>query len=462
MKAQPRPQELPTRVPLGIDADLSTLDSAKMLAAPAGPRDWTAWWEALLRWGSDARRRRGCDGGLREESRWATDAVAWLWDELLNDHESRSFTVDRCPDEVIVLRNAYLGLDEREQFDFFTEVPELPQVVAAYHARGARVVVPWGTGTRDRATALVSLLGADGVFLDAQRQGESELIDAVGTARLGAVFETESAVSTDRIPGVVELGDVATEFTALLNQERAEALRGNGDTTRVMRNVTVIPQRTSARRTVPDGMVAVAAVARTLTVRYRLREQGRPGQPPFVDEWKPLPSELHSMRSEEKRVELGPFAIDRAEISNAEFARFVAETRHEPRCRHGAWDQWPPEEPAVHVDLDDAKAYARWAGLRLPTAEEWQVAAEAGVLERREPLVWNWTGSLSTDGRSRSVVLKGGAAYAAAGSEWYVEGGPREPSYSLSLPVPGAALACVSTAGFRCAVDLTETKEGAR
>ncbi|MCP3802107.1 formylglycine-generating enzyme family protein [Allokutzneria sp. A3M-2-11 16] len=644
-----RPQDRPTPVPLHGDLsplDNVTVDSAKMLAAPSDPAEWPAWREALRRWRSEARERHAYDDERyrHEGSRWAADAVsvcvAWLWDELLYDHESRLFTVHRYLDDgverfggydAIVLWNGYpvLGLDERDQFDFFTEVPQLPDVVAACQARGVRVFVPynpWDIGTRDHPQALAALvewLGADGVFLDTQRQGDTELMDAV---RPGVVFETESAVPTDRItahltswaqwfadsdvPGVprarwfeprhqmhhtrrwntdhraelhsawltgsgilvwenvfgawvgwcerdrsllramvharrhfathftagewaplgdavgplvpaarfeldgvvvwpvvnrtgepyrgplvsakprpghrrfdaiagveladdfigelvvdgiacvVELPEATPEFADLL--DRAHVLRWNGDTARATRTATVIPQRTAVRSSPPDGMVAVGGGQRTLTVHYRLREPGSAGVAPFVDAWKPLPPELHSVRSKEVRVDLGRFAIDRAEIGNAEFARFVAETGHEPRCAHADWAARPPDEPAVHVDLDDARAYARWAGLRLPTAEEWQVAAEAGVLERRVPLVWNWTGSLSTNGRTRSVVLKGGAEYAASGSEWYVEGGPREPDYELSLPIPGAALGCVSTVGFRCAVDLAADKEEGR
>ena len=81
---------------------------------------------------------------------------------------------------------------------------------------------------------------------------------------------------------------------------------------------------------------------------------------------------------EKKReVELPEFWIDRAPVTNAEYARFVAQTGHNPP-RH--WEgKTPPERiadyPVTYVNWDDATAYAKWAGGRLPTEEEWEKAA---------------------------------------------------------------------------------------
>src|SRR5262249_9909879 len=77
--------------------------------------------------------------------------------------------------------------------------------------------------------------------------------------------------------------------------------------------------------------------------------------------------------------------------------------------------------------------------------------------ERGEPLVWNWTESETTDGRTRAAVLKGGAAHRAEGSEWYAPGGPRPADYALPLPLPSAGGDRFTTLGFRCAADLPGT-----
>jgi hypothetical protein len=76
------------------------------------------------------------------------------------------------------------------------------------------------------------------------------------------------------------------------------------------------------------------------------------------------------------RLEEG-FFIARTPVTNAKYARFVAETGHKvPKHWKG---KWPPGEsanhPVVYVTWHDAAAYAEWAGLRLPTEEEWEKAA---------------------------------------------------------------------------------------
>lgn len=78
-----------------------------------------------------------------------------------------------------------------------------------------------------------------------------------------------------------------------------------------------------------------------------------------------------------REVTLPAFWIDRHEVTNAQFAAFVAATAHRPA---GGWAPAPPERarrPATRVSLDDARAYARWAGKSLPTEEQWEKAARS-------------------------------------------------------------------------------------
>ena len=73
----------------------------------------------------------------------------------------------------------------------------------------------------------------------------------------------------------------------------------------------------------------------------------------------------------------------------------------------------------------------------MPTEFEWQLAAADPGFRRAEPLVWNWTESEHSDGITRFAILKGGCAYRAAGSEWYLDGGPRPPEFSAKLLLAG-------------------------
>jgi hypothetical protein len=172
---------------------------------------------------------------------------------------------------------------------------------------------------------------------------------------------------------------------------------------------------------VPDGFVAVDPAP--VVSRFRRRETGCYGDVPYVEEWKPLPPRLHD---------------------------FVDVARPAPRGRFAIAVR---EEPVTGLSLAEARAYAAERGARLPTEDEWQLAAEQGVLERRDPVCWNWTESEHSDGVTRFAILKGGSDFRAEGSDWYVDGGPQPPDFSLKYLLPGP-LQRSPRIGFRLAVDL--------
>jgi formylglycine-generating enzyme required for sulfatase activity len=69
------------------------------------------------------------------------------------------------------------------------------------------------------------------------------------------------------------------------------------------------------------------------------------------------------------------FLIDVYEVTNAQYLKFVKETTRaapqysdDPRFNG-------PRQPVVGVTFKDAQAYAKWAGRRLPTSQEWEKAA---------------------------------------------------------------------------------------
>lgn len=102
-----------------------------------------------------------------------------------------------------------------------------------------------------------------------------------------------------------------------------------------------------------------------------------------------------------QKICLSEFWVDKTPVTNAEFARFVQATGYETIAEQtgigcanttGQWEDTPgadwrhpggprtdiqdaADHPVVQVSWEDALAYAKWAGKRLPTEEEWEKAA---------------------------------------------------------------------------------------
>jgi iron(II)-dependent oxidoreductase len=230
--------------------------------------------------------------------------------------------------------------------------------------------------------------------------------------------------------------------------------------------------------------------------------------------WENSPRRYH-----EHVIDIAPFFIDKFSVTNAEFKKFLDASHYHPKDDLNFLKDWKDKtypdgfanKPVTWVSLEDARAYAQWAGKRLPHEWEWQYAAEgkdgrtypwgncdwamtgpmggappcsagAGSTDAVAPTpdkgrimaaaadvnahpkgaspfgamdmvgnVWQWTDEYR-DEHTRAAILRGGSHYQPQGSMWYFPQAYRNNQHGkLLLMAPSYDRS--GAVGFRCVKD---------
>jgi len=151
------------------------------------------------------------------------------------------------------------------------------------------------------------------------------------------------------------------------------------------------PGPATRRLMAPEGMVYIPPGA---FVVGTTKEQARQLCKQFRDweeDW--FSAEIEGARGEH----LSGFWMDRYPVTNIDYREFVAATGHRPPAHwlgegenEGKFLFPKPKamHPVTHISWDDAFAFAKWKGKRLPTAVEWEKASRGPGGN-----VWPWGGT---------------------------------------------------------------------
>ncbi len=250
----------------------------------------------------------------------------------------------------------------------------------------------------------------------------------------------------------------------------------------------------------PAGMIKIPGGSFDFRVQGIEIEGGASNLVDVQYPWEPTPRRFH-----DHAMEIKPFFIDKFPVTNVQFKQFLDATHYAPMDATNFLRDWPKNgsgagtfpagwdnRPVTWVSLEDARAYAKWAGKRLPHEWEWQLAAQGTdnrvfpwgnawlpanvptpdtgrTMHGPDPVdahpagassygvmdlvgnVWQWTDEYS-DEHTRAGIVRGGSYYQPQGSIWYFPQAYRNSEHGkLLLMAPSYDRS--GGVGFRCVVD---------
>ncbi len=347
-----------------------------------------------------------------------------------------------------------------------------------YDVPGRQIEVPYAPGTR---------------YYDLWKGAELKPEVQGSTAALSFVTEAQgygAVLATTREPD-----EQLHKLLARMSELSQKRLQDFSHEWKFLPQQSVVIASTKPAATAPAGMVRIPGGKFDFQVSGIEIEGGNDIGVDVQYHWEDSPRRHHL-----KTMQMRPFYIDKFPVTNAEFKKFVDATHYHPADDHnflrdwkdGAYPEGWANKPVTWVAIEDARAYAAWAGKRLPREWEWQYAAQGSdgrlypwgnewnaaavpPVETRRVMraptdvaaypqgaspfgvmdmvgnVWQWTNEF-TDSHTRAGILRGGSYYQPQGSHWYF---PQ--AYTLNehgkylLIGPGTDRS--ATVGFRCVVD---------